>query len=62
MKLQSAALWAAGGLILIILLQNTQVLTMRLLFWEVSMSRIIFVPVILAVGFIFGFILGRNSW
>ncbi|MFC1515090.1 LapA family protein [Candidatus Omnitrophota bacterium] len=49
-----------GILFLIILLQNTQVVSMRLLFWEISMSRIILFPLVLLVGFVIGFFVGRK--
>jgi len=44
---------------LIFLFQNTSVMTLRLYFWEVSMSQIILVPLILLVGFAFGFAVGK---
>lgn len=43
-------------LFLIILLQNTQVVTFSLLFWEVRMSQIILLPLMLALGFIGGYL------
>ncbi|MBD3225481.1 MAG: DUF1049 domain-containing protein [Caldithrix sp.] len=47
-----------GILFLTILLQNTQVVTLNLLFWQIGMSRIIFIPLVLLIGIIIGFILG----
>ena len=44
---------------LIFLFQNTTVMTLRLYFWEVSMSQIILVPLILLVGFACGFAVGK---
>jgi uncharacterized integral membrane protein len=41
--------------LLIILLQNTQVITLRLFFWEMSMSQIILISLTLLVGFVIGF-------
>jgi uncharacterized integral membrane protein len=46
-------------LFLIFLFQNTTVMTLRLYFWEVSMSQIILVPLILLVGFACGFAVGK---
>jgi uncharacterized integral membrane protein len=46
----------------IIILQNTQVMTLRLFLWEVSMSRIIFIPLLMLIGFVIGFLIGRKSW
>lgn len=49
------------GLFLIILLQNTQVVTLRILFWKISMSRIIILPLVTIIGFIAGFFTGRRT-
>lgn len=62
MKLKVAFLLAGIVLGITILLQNTQVVTLRLLFWHVSMSQIILVPIILVIGFIIGFLIGKRSW
>jgi uncharacterized integral membrane protein len=43
-------------LVIIILLQNTQVVTLRLFFWKVSMSQIILISLTLLIGFVIGFI------
>ncbi len=43
-------------LFLIVLLQNTQVVTLRFLFWEMSMSRIILLAVVLLIGIVIGYI------
>jgi uncharacterized integral membrane protein len=46
-------------LFLIFLIQNTQVVTLHLYFWKISMSQIILIPLVLIVGFIVGFIVDR---
>ena len=46
-------------LFLIFLLQNTQVVTLRLYFWKISMSQIILIPLVLILGFIVGYIVAR---
>lgn len=43
-------------LFLTILLQNTEVITLRLIFWNISMSRIIFLPMVLIIGFVLGYL------
>ena len=43
-------------LFLIVLLQNTQVVTLRFLFWEISMSRIILLAVVLLIGVVIGYV------
>ncbi len=44
----------------IVLLQNTQVVEIRFIFWETSMSRIILFPLLIAIGFIIGFIIAKR--
>ncbi|MCF7920647.1 MAG: LapA family protein [Candidatus Cloacimonetes bacterium] len=59
MKAKTIIIIVLVVLFLIILLQNTQVVEMRLLFWTISMSRVILLPLTLLVGFIIGFIVAR---
>ena len=47
------------ALFLIILIQNVDVVTLQFLFWEISMSRILFIPFILIIGFILGYIFAK---
>ena len=49
-------------LFLVVLLQNTQVVSVKFLFWEIRMSRIIFFPLTLLIGMVIGFFIGRKSW
>ena len=44
-------------LALITLIQNSQIVTLRFLFWQISMSIIIFIIFTLLIGFIIGYIL-----
>lgn len=46
-------------LIIIFLIQNTQVVTLRLYFWKISMSQIILIPLVLILGFIIGYIVAK---
>ncbi|MBZ0166054.1 MAG: DUF1049 domain-containing protein [Candidatus Omnitrophica bacterium] len=46
----------------IILLQNTQVVSFQVLFWTISMSRIIFFTLLLLIGFGLGYFCGRKYW
>ena len=46
-------------LCLAFLLQNTGVVTLRFLFWKVSLSRFFLIPILIIVGFIMGFITGK---
>jgi lipopolysaccharide assembly protein A len=44
---------------LIVLLQNTQVVELRLLFWKITMSRVILFPLTLLIGFVIGYITAK---
>ncbi len=48
-----------GILFLIFLFQNTDVVTLRLYFWNISMPQIILMPVVLLIGFAGGFIVAK---
>lgn len=60
MKPKTVVISVIAVLLLIILLQNTQVVSMRFLFWKISMSRIILFPLVMVTGYIIGFFVGRN--
>lgn len=49
------------SLFLIILLQNTKVVKIQLLFWKIGMSRIIMLPITLFLGIVIGFIIGKTK-
>jgi uncharacterized integral membrane protein len=46
---------------LVILAQNTEIVTVKLLFWEASMSRIILMTITGIIGFVIGYLIGRFS-
>lgn len=46
-------------LFLIILIQNTQVVSLQLFFWKISMSRIILICLLIFIGFIIGFLVAK---
>ncbi len=48
-------------LCLIVLIQNTEVVEFRFFFWQVEMSRIIMMGLVLLIGFIFGYIVAHNK-
>ena len=56
MKAKTIIILVLVALFLIILFQNTQVVELRLLFWTISMSRIILFPLTLLLGFAIGYI------
>ena len=61
MKPKIIVVLVIAALFLIFLIQNTQVVTLRLYFWEISMSQIILIPLAILAGFVFGFIVARVS-
>jgi len=61
MKAQGIFILIVAAASLIILFQNMDVVSLRLLFWQVSVSRIVLLLGAIAVGFLSGFIAGRMS-
>jgi uncharacterized integral membrane protein len=55
MKTKTVILIVLGGLMVILFVQNTQVITYRLFFWKIAMSQVILVPVIFFAGFFAGY-------
>ena len=55
MKTKTIIIAIVAILLLIIILQNTQVVSLRLFFWTISMSRIILLALTLIVGFALGY-------
>lgn len=47
------------ALVAVLLIQNSEVVTYRVFFWHISISRVILVPMILLIGIILGIILAR---
>jgi len=62
MKAKMIAAGVVGGVLLILLIQNTQVVSVRFLFWQLSMSRIILLPAVMFLGFAIGFFFGKKPW
>ena len=61
MKPKMIAVLVLGSLFFIVLLQNTQVVSLRFLFWQLSMSRIILLPLVMLTGFVIGIFVSRAS-
>lgn len=59
MKLQTVIILILVLLFLIILIQNTQVVALHLLFWKISMSQIVLIFLTLLVGLILGWVLAK---
>lgn len=48
-------------LVIILIVQNTQVIVYRFFFWQIGASQIILVPLVLLVGFVIGYLVGRKG-
>ncbi|KPL03070.1 MAG: hypothetical protein AMJ90_04085 [candidate division Zixibacteria bacterium SM23_73_2] len=55
MKSKSIIILIISLLFLIIILQNTQVVTLQLFFWKIEMSRIILLILTLLIGAVIGY-------
>ena len=49
------------AVLVILILQNTGVVSLKFLFWQVSMSQVILLPIVFSLGFITG-IIGLLLW
>jgi uncharacterized integral membrane protein len=49
------------ALYLVVLAQNTEMVSVKFLFWETAMSRIVLMTIMGIIGFIFGYVLARYS-
>lgn len=45
----------------VVLVQNMEVVTFKVFFWDVSMSRIIAFPLLVLTGVVIGYLLGRYT-
>ena len=59
MKAKTIIILILIALFMVILIQNTQVVTVQLFFWKLSMSRIILICVLVFIGFIIGFLVAK---
>ena len=46
-------------LLVVIIVQNTQVVTLQLFFWKISLSRIVLIALTLSIGFVLGYIVAK---
>jgi len=59
MRVRTVVILVLALLSLVVIVQNTEVVSVRILFWDLVMSRIILLALSIAVGVIIGFLLGR---
>ncbi|HSG05783.1 MAG TPA: lipopolysaccharide assembly protein LapA domain-containing protein [Nitrospiria bacterium] len=58
MKIKIGIGLAVAGVLLIILLQNNQIVTYRILFWQFSASQLVLLPLTTLTGFLLGLLFG----
>jgi uncharacterized integral membrane protein len=56
MNVKMIALAILIALCIIFILQNTDAVTIKFLFWEIVISRVILIPLFLIIGYIVGYI------
>ena len=61
MKPKTIAWLILGFALLVILLQNTEVVSFQIFFWKIAMSKIILLPLVMLVGAVVGFIIGKST-
>ena len=59
MKVRHITLAILVLLIAVLIVQNTHVVTIKLLFWQISMSGIIMFPLLIQIGFAMGYLACR---
>ena len=59
MKTKTILVLVFIALFVIILIQNTQVVTLRLFFWKTGISQIILISLTMAIGFVVGYIVAK---
>lgn len=60
MKIKMILAFVLGSIFMIIVLQNTEVVSFKFLLWHLSMSRIVLLPLIFTTGLVVGFIYGKK--
>lgn len=59
MKIKTGIGLAVALILLIILLQNNQIVTYRILFWQLSISQLVLLPLTTLTGFLLGLLVGK---
>lgn len=61
MRRKTIAALILTALLLVIMLQNTQTVIIRFLFWEIILPQIILIFLVLVIGFLLGYIVSTLS-
>jgi len=59
MRTRASVIFVLLLLFLTVIAQNTEVVSIQILFWNVTMSRILVLLIVLLIGIVVGFLLGR---
>jgi len=46
-------------LLMILVIQNTQKVTLRLFLWDFTVARFLLIPILVLIGFILGYVVGK---
>ena len=46
-------------LFVIVLLQNNETVAVEFFFWDVTMSKVVFIPILMTLGFVLGFVVAK---
>lgn len=60
MKTKQLLILVLAVLLVIVIIQNTGMAAVQLLFWEISMSMIILIVLVALIGFIIGYLTGHH--
>ena len=52
----------AVALAVLLVIQNAYVVNISILFWKVSVSQIVLLPLLILLGFVIGYFVGKRSW
>ena len=58
MKIKAVIITVLIMILFTIIVQNTEAVPFKLLFWELSLSMIVWLLLVLIIGFILGYIIG----
>ncbi|MCK4941782.1 DUF1049 domain-containing protein [candidate division WOR-3 bacterium] len=61
MKAKTIFIIVLAIIALVLIVQNTRVAPLQLLFWQIWMSQIVLVVLMLAIGFVLGFVLAKAT-
>ena len=61
-QLKNFFIIALAALAVTIVIQNAYVVNLSILFWKVSVSQIVLLPLLILLGFVIGYFVGKRSW